>query len=252
MRSQVADFSKIKVACSNCNLSELCLPRGLEPEELNMLESVVRQSKPLHRGDYIFRTGDPFRSLFAVHSGTIKLYTTTDSGDDQIMGFYFPGEILGFDAIENNQHACSAVALETSTYCAFSFNRLEDICNRIPGLQRQIFRLMSRELSSDNELLLTLSNKNAEGKIATFLVSLSHRFKRLGYSSSVFKLAMSRQDIGNYLGLTIETVSRIFSRLQRDNIIATARKNVEIKDHARLKNICTGSSGQMSQRSFVA
>ena len=240
-KAQVTDFSRLKASCSNCNLSELCLPRSLTPQEFDDLEDIIKRSRPLHRGDHIFRSGDPFHSLYAVRSGTVKLYTTTDAGDDQIMGFYFPGEIMGFDAIENDRHLCSAIALETITYCAFSFTRLEDLCKKIPGLQHQIFRLMSRELSSDNELLLTLSNKNAEEKIATFLVSLSSRFNRLGYSSTEFRLAMSRQEIGNYLGLTIETVSRIFSKLQRENYIATERKIVQIKNLAALKVLCSGS-----------
>ncbi len=251
-KPQITDLSEIKLSCSNCNLAELCLPRGLDLKELDTLEQIIKRSKPIHKGDYIFRNGDPFRSLYAVRSGTIKIYTTTDDGDNQVMGFYFPGEIIGFDAIENNKHQCSAVALETSTYCAFNFDNFEELCTTIPGLQHQMFRLMSKELTTENELLLTLCNKNAEEKIATFLISLSNRFEQRGYAANEFKLSMSRQDIGNYLGLTIETVSRIFSKLQRDQIIATNHKVVEIKDSETLHQICTKSSENGSNQSSVA
>ncbi len=251
-KPQITDLSEIKLSCSNCNLAELCLPRGLDLKELDTLEQIIKRSKPIHKGDYIFRNGDTFRSLYAVRSGTIKIYTTTNNGDNQVMGFYFPGEIIGFDAIENNKHQCSAVALETSTYCAFNFDNIEEICTTIPGLQHQMFRLMSRELTTENELLLTLCNKNAEEKIATFLISLSHRFEQRGYAANEFKLTMSRQDIGNYLGLTIETVSRIFSKLQRDKIIAIDHKIVEIKDREILHKICTKSYENGSKQSSVA
>jgi len=220
---------------------------------LEVLEKMVKRSRPLHRSDYIFRAGDKFKSLYAVRSGTVKVYTTTDNGEEQIMGFYFPGEIIGFDAIESDKHVCSAIALETSSFCAFSFEKLEVVSGNIPGLRHQIYRLMSRELSSDNQLLLTLSNKAAEEKIATFLISLSGRFERLGYSANEFKLAMSRQEIGNYLGMTIETVSRIFSKLQRKNIISTNHKIVQIIDPNALDRICHGiNDNDNEQSSFVA
>ncbi len=250
-KRQITDLSEIKLSCSNCNLSELCLPRGLNLKELDALEQIIKRSKPVHKGEYIFRNGDPLHSLYAVRSGTIKIYTTTSDGSNQVMGFYFPGEVIGFDAIENNTHKCNAVALETSTYCAINFSNLEQICSDIPGLQHQILRLMSKELTSDNELLLTLCNKNAEEKIATFLFSLSHRFELRGYASNEFKLSMSRQDIGNYLGLTIETVSRIFSKLQRDHIIETDHKIVAIKDRETLHQICTKSSDNNNQSSVA-
>lgn len=236
---QPADLSRIRVNCAYCSLSELCLPHGLGPDELNILESITKHSKPMHRGTYLFRDGDPFISLYAVRSGSVKLYKLADNGDDHIIGFYFPGEVLGFDAIEKNRHVCSAITMETSTYCSFPFNRLENICSKLPGLQHHIFSLMSRELSGEHELLLSLADKTAEERVATFLISLSQRFKRIGYSPQAFKLAMSRQDIGNYLGLTTETVSRILARLQREYIIATERKNIEIKDLDRLHDLCT-------------
>jgi CRP/FNR family transcriptional regulator, anaerobic regulatory protein len=223
-------------------LHELCLPRGLKVEDLEQLESVVKRSHPLQGGDYLFRAGDALNNLYAVRSGSIKLFLVDKNGVDQILGFYFPGEILGLDAIDSKKHLCTAIAMETSSYCAFPFTHLADICSRVPELQNQMFRMMSRELTYENELLLTIGKKNAEERLATFLLSLSNRFQRLGYSSKEFKLAMSRQEIANYLGLTIETVSRILSRFQKEQIIDVARKQINIKNHEVLHKISSGCS----------
>jgi CRP/FNR family transcriptional regulator, anaerobic regulatory protein len=237
---QLVDLQKFKVSCEKCNLAELCLPRGLNKEELDELDKVVRQSRPLHKGDHLFRNGDPLSSLYTVRSGSVKLFTHSDNGDEQIIGFYLPGEIVGLDGIENTRHSCSAVALETSSLCTFPYTQLTDVCKKVPALQDQMFRLMGREISYENKLLLTISKKSAEERIATFLSSLSVRFKQLGFSSDEFKLSMSRQEIGNYLGLTIETVSRIFSRFQKKNYIAIDRKYIQILDRPSLENMCAG------------
>lgn len=238
---QAVDFTKIKVSCENCNLAELCLPRGLGQKDLEKLERALRRARPLQKGEYLFRAGDAIGSLHAVRSGSVKLYTTDADGEEQIIGFYFPGEILGLDALETDKHTCTAIAMETSSLCSFPFNSLSELCTQVPALQEQMFRLMSRELSYENQLLLTIGKKSAEERIATFLLSLSSRFKRLGYSANEFKLAMSRQEIGNYLGLTIETVSRIFGRLQKNGLISTDRKFIKIADMGGLQSMCRAS-----------
>ncbi len=206
------------------------------------LDKVVRQSKPMHKGDHLFRSGDSLSSLYTVRSGSIKLYTHSDDGEEQIIGFYLPGEIVGLDGMESSTHSCSAVALETSSLCTFPYTQLTDVCKKVPALQDQMFRLIGREISYENKLLLTISKKSAEERIATFLSSLSSRFKQLGFSADEFKLSMSRQDIGNYLGLTIETVSRIFSRFQKREYIAIDRKHIQILDRLSLDKLCTGNS----------
>lgn len=236
--SNVIDLSRFRVTCSNCNLSELCLPRGIDKENLSKLADVVRQTSLYETGDYVFRAGDKFHSLVAIRTGTTKLFLIDENGEEQILGFYFPGEILGLDAIEADMHTCNAVALESSSYCTFPYSQLDELCKTIPELRNQMFKFMSRELSLENRLLLTLSKRNAEEKLATFLITLSDRFKRLGYSSTDFKLAMSRQDIGNYLGLTIETVSRVLSRFNREGLINIGRKQVRILDYDALKSLC--------------
>jgi len=234
------DLNKVKVSCASCSLSELCLPRGMGPTALEKLDSIIKRSSPLQKGEVLFRKGDEFRGLYAVRSGLIKVYASTDDGDEQIIGFFLPGEILGLDAVESKIHVCNAVALETSTYCAVPFSELSEMCKEIPELQNQLFRIMSRELSSENQMLLTLGKKNSEEKVATFLLTISTRFHQLGYSANEFKLTMSRQDIGNYLGITFETVSRVFSRLQRNGIIKVNRKVIKIIDMVALKNLVSG------------
>lgn len=234
------DLQKIKVSCASCSLSELCLPRGMGQGSLEKLESIVKRSSPLQKGDVLFRAGDEFKGIFAVRSGLVKVFTTDDGGEEQIIGFFLPGEMLGLDAIESQIHACSAVALETSSYCTVPFSELSEICKQIPELQNQLLRIMSRELSSENKMLLTLGKKNSEEKVATFLLTISTRYYQLGYSANEFKLMMSRQEIGNYLGITFETVSRVFGRLQRNGIIKVNRKAIKIIDMVALKNIVSG------------
>ena len=239
---QVIDLHKFKISCENCNLAELCLPRGLNIEELDVLEKVVRQARPIQKGEYIFHSGDPLSSLYAVRSGSIKLFTHSDNGDEQIIGFYLPGDLLGLDAVEKDLHSCTAIALETSSLCSFPYSQLSTICRQVPALQEQMFRLMGREISHENSLLLSLGKKSAEERIVTFLISLSLRFKQLGFSADEFRLSMSRQEIGDYLGLTIETVSRIFSRLQKNNYIDIDKKHIKILDRKGLDKMCTHNS----------
>lgn len=246
------DFSKIKVSCENCSLNELCLPRGLSSPDMEKLDQVVKRTRPLQRGDILFRSGDKFRSLYAVRSGCLKLHTASDLGEEQIIGFYLPGEIVGLDGLDNSAHSCTAVALETSSLCGLPYTNLTDICKRVPALNDQLFRLMGRELSQDNQLLLTITKKNAEERIATFLLSLSSRFKRLGYSATEFKLSMSRSDIGNYLGLTIETVSRGMNKFQKLGLIGIERKFVRILDMPALKNLCGPAGAQQDAKGSIA
>jgi len=251
-KHQLLDFHQVKVTCAECNLSELCLPRGLHHEELQLLDNVTLRSRPLPRGDFVFAAGDPFKAVYAVRSGIVKLYQDTDAGEERILGFYLPGELLGLDAIYDGYHHCSALAIETSSICAFPFDKLEEICSQLQSLDQQLRRLMSREISAENELLLMLKNKTAEERIAGFLVNLSVRYQRLGYSGSEFKLPMSREEIGNYLGLTTETVSRLLSRMQRDGIVESSRRFIEIKDPAHLRRLVGDCRQDSGRRDSVA
>ena len=199
------------------------------------------RSRPIHAGEHIYRTGDGFTSIFAVRSGSIKTYLLDDDGVEQVTGFYLPGEILGFDGIGNNTHGCNVVSMETSTVCEIPFERIEELSLQIPVLQRHFFQLMSQQIESDHQMMMTLSKKNAEGRVATLLVSLSNRFSRRNLSAKSLRLPMSRMDIGNFLGLTIETVSRTFSRLQKEGIINVDGREIHINDNEKLHSVCHAS-----------
>ena len=216
---------------------------------MGALDHVVKGSRPIHKGKHIFRGDDPFQAFYAVRSGSVKVYALNASGEEQTLGFYFPGEILGFDAIELHKHACSAIALETTTVCLIPYDKINEICGQIPNLQTQMFRLMSREISKENRMLLTINKRSAEERIATFLVSLSSRFQKLGYSPKEFNLSMSRQDIGSYLGLTIETVSRLFTKFQRNGLMKIDKRSISLEDLPTLHAICDGFSEKIKTQS---
>ena len=247
MANKIVNFSELRTSCSSCNLYELCLPRGLSRVDVEKLDHVVKNTNKLGKGDYLFRENDPFSAFYAVRSGSVKSFILNENGEEQIIGFYFPGEILGFDAMENEQHTCYTMALETASFCALPYNKLHEICLQFPDLQKQMFRLMGKEFSNDNKMLLTINNRTAEERIATFLFSLSTRFKKLGYSANRFNLTMSRMDIANYLGLKTETVSRLFTKMQRDELITINKKEVIIKKLPDLKSMCEAGNHDLKQ-----
>jgi CRP/FNR family transcriptional regulator len=223
--------------CNNCRLSGICLPFSLESKEVEELDSIIQRSKPLQKGQHLYRESDRFESVYAVRSGTLKAYRTTDDGREQVTGFYFPGEILGMDGIANNAHASSARALETAAVCEIPFSSLEKLSADMPHLQRHFFQLMSREIAEDQQLITLLSKSSADERVAALLLSISTRNARRKLSASQFRLSMSRVDIGNYLGLTVETVSRVFSRMQKLNILRVENKEIEILDLDDLHNM---------------
>lgn len=235
--NKVISFEAIRIACRNCNLSTLCLPLGLTPEDVERLDTIVRRNRPLHRGDYLFQHGDRFRSLFVVKTGSIKTYAPSPEGGEQVLGFHLPGEIIGLDAIENNAHSCSAKVLETTAFCEVPFSRFEELSVTIPSLQHQMYRLLSKEIAQETEMLLLLGKKSAEDRLATFLLSLSQRLQKRGLSPTDFYLSMSRHEIGNYLGLAVETVSRLFTRFQEEGLLRVDRKHIEFLDTSGLEAI---------------
>ncbi|MES2625188.1 MAG: fumarate/nitrate reduction transcriptional regulator Fnr, partial [Pseudomonadota bacterium] len=215
-----------------------CLPLAMDIKDIDRLDKIVQRSRPIHMGDHLYRSGEQFHSIYAVRSGSIKTYMVDDDGIEQVTGFFLPGEVLGFDGIGSKMHGCNVVALETSTVCEIPFNRIEELSLQISSLQHHIFELMSEQIQTDQKMMLTLSKKSAEGRIATFLLGLSQRFSRRNLSPNAMRLPMSRLDIGNYLGLTIETVSRTLSRLHKENVLDVDGREVVIKDHARLNELC--------------
>lgn len=236
-KSKVVSIDNIKVACSNCSLATLCLPYGLDAPDIERLESIIKRNKPIQRGHILFSPGDRFRSLYVIKTGSVKTYAQTASGDEHVVGFHLPGELLGLDAIQEDRHGCFAKALETTALCELPFDKLEQLSTAIPSLQHQMLRLLSKEVSDEANMISLLNNSTAEERLASFLVSLSGRFQRRGFSPTDFFLAMSRQDIGSYLGLALETVSRLFTRFQEQGILEVDRKHVKIRDLDRLKQM---------------
>ncbi|AOU96735.1 transcriptional regulator FNR [Acidihalobacter yilgarnensis] len=246
--STYINIHNLSRACNECQLQDLCLPLGLSRGDIERLDQIVNRRKPLQRGASLFRQGDRFQALYAVRSGSIKSYATTNSGEEQINAFHLPGEILGLDAIGSGIHPESSVAMETTSICELPFDRLHTLAHEVDGLQRQLLRIMSRELNSDEQFMRLLANRSAEERLASFLLNLASRFELRGYSGQAFNLSMSRSDIGNYLGLAVETVSRLFTRFQQEGLIEVDRKAITLVDRSRMSGLCnlsaTASAGE--------
>lgn len=232
---------QLKSACSSCNLAELCLPVDLNAKDMLKLDELSAVKRSFSRSDYLYRSGDKFRSLFAIHSGSFKTQILHEDGREQVTGFQMSGEIIGLDAISTDTHACEAVALENSVVCELPFNKLEALSREIPTLQRHLYKIMSREIVRDQGIMLLLGSMRAEERLAVFLLNLSQRFAARGLSATQFQLRMSRQEIGSYLGLKLETVSRAFSHFQNEGLINVKVRAIEIVNLAGLQ-ACLKSS----------
>jgi len=233
--SKVINIKSVKLSCSQCSLSTLCLPRGLDRDEFEKVASIVQRERPLRKGEALFEIGQPFKSLYAVQSGSVKVYLPTNDGEEQIVGFHMPGELLGFDALGHDEHTCTAVALETSSICELPYTKLSEIAKQVPGLSMHFMQLMGNEIADEHGMMLMLGKKSAEERIASFLISLSARYSKRGFSPNQFNLTMSRHDIANYLGLAVETISRCISHMQDEKILSADRKYIDILDMPRLR-----------------
>jgi CRP/FNR family transcriptional regulator, anaerobic regulatory protein len=229
-----------RVSCGNCRLNTICLPISLHIDEIDHLDNIVQRGKPLQKGEYLYRAGDAFHSVYALRSGAVKSVNMSESGEEQITGFHLPGEVVGLDGLANNIYTNSVIALETASVCEIPFNRLEDLSLKIPSLQHYFFQLMSREITQEQQVIRLLGKSDAEARIASLLLSISARNGRRNLATHQFLLPMSRTDIANFLGLTIETVSRIFTRLQKNNVITANKKEIAIVDINSLRNTAQG------------
>ena len=232
-----------KVACSSCNLRELCLPVGLSQPDLERLDRLVATRRNVNRGDTLFRAGDSFQSLYAVRTGFFKTCVSAEDGRDQVTGFQMAGEILGLDGIVNDHHSCDAVALEDAEVCVMPFERIEELSRQVPALQHHVHRIMSREIVREHGVMLLLGSMRAEERLAAFLLNLVQRLHARGFSQSELILRMTREEIGSYLGLKLETVSRTFSRFVEEGIVEVKQRHVRILDTDALRNIVNSSAG---------
>ncbi|MDD5180453.1 MAG: fumarate/nitrate reduction transcriptional regulator Fnr [Gallionellaceae bacterium] len=234
MQKPVA-LTQLRVACSGCNLRELCLPVKLTGADLELLDELISLKHAYQRGDYLYRSGARFQSLYAIRTGFFKTQVLHEDGREQVTGFQMAGEIIGMDAISSDSHACDAIALEDSEVCEIPFVRLEELSRRLPSLQRHLHRILSREIVRDQGIMLLLGSMRAEERLAAFLLNLSQRFSVRGYSPTSFHLRMTRQEIGSYLGMKLETVSRTLSHFQAIGLISIRNKSVELNDLVKLQ-----------------
>ena len=224
------------IHCQNCSISQLCLPFTLSEHELTQLDNIIERKKPVQKSQIIFQSGDELRSIYALRSGTLKSYTLSENGEEQITAFHLPGDLIGFDAIMNMKHIGFAQALETAMICEIPFDILDDLAGKMPKIRHQIMRLMS----------LLLSKMSAEEKLAAFLYNLSQRYAARGFSAREFRLTMTRGDIGNYLGLTIETISRLLGRFQKSGMITVQGKYITINQMDVLAEMAAGTKNQIT------
>ncbi len=236
-RSGPVNIPALKAVCSTCSLRELCLPVGLENDDLARLDAVINRRQQVKAGQHLYRVRDSFQALYALRSGFFKTYEINNDGREQINGFHMTGEIMGLDAISTDNHACNAIALEDCEVCIIPFNRLEELLREMPSLMRQFHRIMGREIAADHGMMMLLGTMTAEEKLAAFLLNLSQRLSARGFSPTVFRLAMSREEIGNYLGLKLETVSRTFSKFQEESLVLVDRRNLTITNLAALQRL---------------
>lgn len=229
-------LARTPTRCSTCNLREVCLPCGFSGQDSDRLDELVYTRRAVKRGEALYRAGDKFSSLYAVRGGFFKTSQTLEDGREQVTGFQMAGEILGMDGIGPDQHGCNAIALEDSQICVIPYARVEQMSRELPGMQRQFHKMMSREIVREHGVMLLLGSMRAEERLAAFLLNLSQRFTARGYSPSEFNLRMTREEIGSFLGLKLETVSRLFSRFHDEELISVWQKCIRILDIAGLRS----------------
>jgi len=241
-RAAAVNMAHLRVACSNCNLRELCLPIGLSSEELDRVDQIVASRRKIRRGEVLFRAGDRFDSLYAVRLGFLKSTLVSADGHEQVTGFHMAGEIVGLDGISADSHTCDTTALEDTEVCVIPYERLEEFSATLPALQNHLRKVMSREIVREHGVMLLLGSMRAEERLAAFLLNLSQRFEARGYSRTEFVLRMTRAEIGSYLGLKLETVSRALSHFAQESLIAVDQKHVRIINAEGLRALLGSSA----------
>ena len=240
--ARMIKLDTLKVACSSCNLRELCLPVGFSKPNLERLDELVASRRTVKRGEALFHAGDPFHSLYAVRTGFFKTRVSSEDGRDQVTGFQMAGELLGLDAISQDRHTCDAVALEDSQVCVIHYSQLENLSREFTELQSSFHKIMSREIVRDHGVMLLLGSMRAEERLAAFLLNLTQRLQARGFSPSSLILRMTREEIGSYLGLKLETVSRTFSKFQDDGLLEVKQRQIRILDQEGLQRLVNSAS----------
>jgi len=234
------DLEKLRRSCAQCSLHVLCLPAGIGGTDLQQLDDIVRNRRPLEQGDSLFHAGQALGSLYVAREGAFKTVATNEDGDVQVIGFHLPGELMGLDALGRGQHACDATALTRATVCEIPMDQLEHVCSRLPGLQHQLLRIIGQGINRDQTHMEMLGRRQASERMALFLHGLAERYRMLGRSGDQFVLPMSREDIASFLGMVIETVSRTLTKMQDEGIIAVRGRQLQILDAVRLEEMVHG------------
>jgi len=235
--AKVVSIDSLRSHCVTCSMRTLCLPVGLSETDLEELEALLGNRTKLKKGDALFHNGAPFTALYAVKLGSLKTTVLSDDGREQVSGYHMAGDLLGLDGMGEDRHGCEAIALEDSELCVLPFARIEELARHVPALQHNLHKFLSREIERDHRVMLLLGSMRAEERLAAFLLNLSERYRARGYSSTEFVLRMTREEIGSYLGLKLETVSRLFSKFQEEGLVMVAGRSVKIIDMPMLKQL---------------
>ena len=238
------------IACSSCNLRGLCLPLMMRDDELQRLDDLVETRRHVKRGQTLFRSGDPFDAVYAIRAGFFKTRLSSKNGQEQVTGFQMAGEVLGLEGISSETHQCDAVALEDSRVCVIRYDQLETLGREFGDLQRQFHKILSQQIVNDHAVMQLLGSRRAEERLAAFVLDLTHRLQSRGFSSSSLVLRMTREEIGTYLGLTLETVSRCFSKLKDDGVLQVRRRQITVLDPAALARLVHDSGSALDERTL--
>jgi len=246
MDQAVKSFHRLaQVACSQCGLVELCLPKGLTAEELAVFEQAINRKKPLRKSEYLYRAGDEMTSLYTVKTGAFKANIDSVDGQENIVGFFMPGELMGLDGIASGQYQCDMIALSYAHVCQLSYRDFEQVVEKFPVLRQEILSISSINMTTAQKMLMFIGKRPVEERLAMFLISISQRFKARGLSESRFQLPMSRQDIANYLGMAPETISRQFKKLQDQGLVSIQNRDLTINNTAALRGTITSRGSEL-------
>jgi CRP/FNR family transcriptional regulator len=235
--NNVFAFRERKTHCPDCGLRTRCLPVGLDPEAVVRFDQSIGGQRRLRKGDVLFSAGGAFLALYPIRFGSLKTSILAEDGREQVAGYHMLGEIVGVDGIATGRHTCSAIALEDSEVCAVPFDRLEETTRVLPTLQFNLRQLLAREVGRNHLQMLLLGSMRAEERVVCYLLDLAERYRQRGYSPNEFVLRMTREEIGSFLGLKLETVSRVFSRLQSDGLVQAQGRDIKLLDTTTLHRL---------------
>jgi CRP/FNR family transcriptional regulator len=241
MQNKPSRFNNNTVKCESCSLVNICLPSGLSASELSLLETSIDKTTKIIKKETIFKANDVIDGIYAVKSGSLKTSISNSDGQEQILEFHLPGDMLGFDAFNQGIHTCNATALEDTLLCKIPMDIFDSLCEQLPGLRRELRHQVGKEIAHNQSLLLSLGQQQTDERLATFLLKMSDHYKSRGFSSTEFVIPMSRQDLSNYLGMAVETLSRIISRMTESGLIKIDRRVVTITHREKLQSLAHSS-----------